>query len=239
MTVKQSIGRWMFARMPITRFLFDQLRVEANAVLRKTENELSPSRRRRLNKLRSERELLVNVACGPHILPDFVNLDLIESGPSVIGWDCRRALPLADGSAAGIRAEQFVEHLETREELPAFLADCRRALRSGGVLRIIVPDAERHLRAYCRDDLSGFRELAVPDPFPEDLPTRMDIINHIFHQWHEHRWGYDFETLAHRLRAAGFETIRQMGFQQSALSALAQDRDQHAPYSLYVEAIKE
>lgn len=238
MTLKQRIGRWVFARMPITRFLFDQLRVEVNAMLRSIENGVLPGRRRRLKNLRRARELLVNVACGPHILPDFVNLDLIASGPTVVGWDCRRHLPLADGSAAGIRAEQFVEHLETREELPAFLVDCRRALRSGGVLRIIVPDAERHLHAYCRGDLSGFRELAVPDPFPDDLPTRMDIINHVFHQWHEHRWGYDFETLSHRLHSAGFQNIRQVGYRESADARLAQDRAVHAPYSLYVEATK-
>ena len=39
----------------------------------------------------------------------------------------------------------------------------------------------------------GLLRIIVPEPFPEDLPTRMDVVNHIFHQWHEHRWGYDFE----------------------------------------------
>ena len=29
---------------------------------------------------------------------------------------------------------------------------------------------------------SGFRALAVPNPFPEDLPTRMDVVNHVFHR---------------------------------------------------------
>jgi hypothetical protein len=106
------------------------------------------------------------------------------------------------------------------------------------VLRVIVPDAERYLHAYCRPDLSGFRELAVPDPFPEDLPTRMDVINHVFHQWHEHRWAYDFETLAHRLTSAGFVTIERRRFQCSHDPRLAQDRDIHAPYSLYVEAVR-
>ena len=106
------------------------------------------------------------------------------------------------------------------------------------ILRIIVPDTERYLQAYCRGDLSGFWELEVPNPFPEDLPTRMDIINHVFHQWHEHRWAYDFETLVHRLNAAGFTRVERSGYLQSHDSKLAQDRDVHAPYSLYVEAIK-
>jgi hypothetical protein len=70
------------------------------------------------------------------------------------------------------------------------------------------------------------------------LPTRMDVINHVFHSWHEHRWAYDFETLSHRLRAAGFTEIARAAFGRSLLPALAQDRPHRAPYSLYVEAVK-
>ena len=238
-TFKQRIGGWVFAHLPITRFLFDQLRFEVNGFRVRFENGLLPWRRQRVAALRRQRDLLVNVACGPQILDGFLNLDLLPASPRVLAWDCRRSVPVADAAAAGIRAEQFVEHLETQEELPAFLRDCRRALKPGGVLRIVVPDAGRYLKAYCTPDLSGFRELHVPDPFPADLPTRMDVVNHIFHQWHEHRWGYDFETLTHRLEAAGFARIAQMQYGSSLLPALAQDRDVHAPYSLYVDAEKD
>jgi predicted SAM-dependent methyltransferase len=238
LTLKQRIGKWLFPRLPITRFLFDILRDEVAARIVRAKNVSLPGRRRRLSRLRAQRELYINVACGPQVLPDFVNLDLRPARREVIAWDGRRSLPLADGAARGIRVEQFVEHLETHEELPAFLRDCHRALAPGGVLRVIVPDAERYLHAYCRPDLSGFRELEVPDPFPDDLPTRMDVINHVFHQWHEHRWAYDFETLAHRLTAAGFGAVERSRFRCSHDARLAQDRDVHAPYSLYVEAIR-
>jgi predicted SAM-dependent methyltransferase len=237
MTIKQRIGRWLFAHLPITRSMFDQLRLEGNALLVAAQNLVLPARRRRLAGLRAMRTVLVNVACGPQILDGFVNMDLLGPSPRV-RWDCRRSLPFGDAAAEGIRAEQFFEHLDPREEAPAFLRDCLRVLRQGGVLRIIVPDAHRYLHAYCRADLEGFRELAVPDPFPADLPTRMDVINHLFHQWGEHRWAYDFETLTLRLRNAGFDGIEQTGYRRSILPALAQDRDVHAPYSLYVDAVK-
>ena len=236
--VKQGIGRWLFPRLPITRFLFDQLRFEANGFRVRAENRALPWRRARISEVRKRRDVLLNVACGPQILEGFLNLDLLPSSNEVLAWDCRRGVPVADDAAAGIRAEQFVEHLETREELPAFLHDCRRALKEGGVLRLIVPDAGRYLMAYSASDLSGFRDLRVPEPFPADLPTRMDVINHVFHQWHEHRWGYDYETLAHRLNAAGFARVQRMTYRLSLLPALAQDRDVHAPYSLYVDAVK-
>lgn len=235
---RQRVGQFVFPRLPITRFLFDQLRVEATAAATRVSYALWPPRRARLRALQSERGLLVNVACGPDVQPDFVNIDLARCAPAVFAWDCRRSLPLADGACDGLRAEHFLEHLEPREELPAFLADVLRALRPGCVLRVIVPDAEQYIRAYCQDTDSAFRALGVPDPFPHDLPTRMDVVNHVFHQWHEHRWAYDFETLAHRLRAAGFLRVERMAYRRSIDPRLACDRTVHAPYSLYVDAVK-
>jgi len=237
-TLKHRFRDWLFPRMPITRFLFEQLRTEMNCGKVRLQNSLLPSRRRILRQIRQMREIHANVACGPRPLRGFLNLDLHTLRPEVIPWDCRWDLPFADGSVAGVRAEHFLEHLEPREELPAFLKACWRVLKTGGVLRVIVPDAERYLRAYCRNDLAGFSELAVPMPFPMDLPTRMDVVNHVFHQFHEHRWGYDFETLAHRLHACGFSGVEKTSYQRSLDAELAQDCENHAPYSLYVDAIK-
>ena len=237
-SLKQRLGALLIPRLPITRFLFDQLRTEINGGKVRLENAVLPSRQRTLKRIQKMREIRANIACGPHALPGFLNLDLYVLCPGVIAWDCRGDLPFADGSVAGLRIEHFLEHLEPREELPAFLKGCLRVLRAGGVLRIIVPDAERYLHAYCRGDLSGFRELGVPVPFPGDLPTRMDVVNHVFHQWHEHRWGYDFETLAHRLHACGFGHIERASYQCSLDPLLAQDCENHSPYSLYVDAVK-
>jgi predicted SAM-dependent methyltransferase len=239
MSLKQAIGRAVLPRLPITRFLFDQLRVEMAAAAVKIANRALPRWRHRLELVAAGRDLLVNVACGPDVLDGFLNLDLYATSPQVVRWDCRRALPLRNGSAAGVRVEHFVEHLDAREELPLFLRDCSRALAVGGVLRIVVPDGGRFIRAYCDPTSEGFRRLAVPNPFPSDLPTRMDVVNHVFHQWHEHRWAYDFEALADRLHRAGFSRVQEMSFRHSLLPRLATDRDVHAPYSLYVDAVKE
>ncbi len=239
LSAKQRLGQLIFSRMPVTRFLFDQLRLELNVGMMGIVNVLGPAQRRTLARLRSLQGVLVNVACGPNALAGFVNLDLFPTASGVVRFDCRRRLPFADGAVDGIRVEHFVEHLEAREELPSFLRDAVRVLRPGGVLRIIVPDASRYLKAYCADDLSGFRALGVSEPFPDDLPTRMDIVNHVFHQWHEHRWAYDFDTLADRLYRAGFSRTEQTAFQQCRDPRLALDAPNHAPYSLYVDAIKQ
>lgn len=234
-TPRQRLGGWL--RQRLTRALFDRLRVEVNAMRCKLSYMIFPWRWNRLRAVQVAEDQLVNVACGPHVPEGFLNIDLSPCDPRIMEWDCRRSLPVGDGCAAGIRVEHFLEHLDPRDELPTFLRNARRALRPGGVLRVVVPDAERFLQAYCRDDDQGFRELAVPDPFPGDLPTRMDVVNHVFHQWHEHRWAYDFETLAHRLRAAGFSRAERVSFAESLDPRLACDRAVHAPYSLYVDAV--
>jgi len=237
--LKQRLGRVVFANMPITRFLFDQLRVEANAAMALTLRTVSPAMRARLRRLRNERHLLVNVGCGPQVCEGFLNIDLFPARPDVLRYDCRRGLPLADSSAAAIKIEHFVEHLEPREELPLVLSDCHRVLEPGGVLRIAVPDAEQYVRAYVSDSAAPYAPLGMPT-LPSDLPTRMDVLNHVFHQWHEHRWGYDYETLANRLRRAGFSTVERSAFRRSRLPLLADvDLSVHAPYSLYVEAVRE
>jgi predicted SAM-dependent methyltransferase len=238
MTPKQRVGRLLIPRLPISRFAFDVLRNELSGLVTRAKWRLLPHLWWKRARLRRLRGVYVNVASGGFRLDGFVHLDLHGGAPGVIRWDCCGPLPFGDNSCKGIRIEHFVEHVEPREQLPRLLADCRRALEPGGVLRIIVPDAARFAQAYCSGGEDGFAELGFKAPFPEDLPTRMDVLNHIFHQWHEHRWGYDFETLAHRLRAAGFGKVEQRRFGESADPALARDREQHRPYSLYVEAVK-
>jgi predicted SAM-dependent methyltransferase len=235
--LRRGIGRALNA-VPVTPLLRELIRDEIRAAWVRAGNRVIPSRRQRIRRIRRTPGQLVNVACGPQVLSGFLNLDANDRIPGVTPWDCRRALPLDEGAAAGIRVEHFVEHLEPREELPRFLEAAHRALQPGGVLRVVVPDAGRYLEAYCRPDLTGFTALSVPDPFPHDLPTRMDVVNHVFHQWSEHRWGYDFETLADRLRRAGFRTVTRTAYQHSLDPRLACDRSVHAPYSLYVDAQK-
>jgi len=238
LTVKQRMGRVLFPRMPITRFLFDQLRVEANAAVAWMETSMAPGVRRRLKAIRNARGLLVNVACGPQAVDGFLNIDLFPARPEVLRWDCRRGLPLSEGSARGIKIEHFVEHLETREELPLVLNACHRALAPGGVLRIAVPDAERFIRAYCNGGPSLYAELGLAE-LPSDLPTKIDVLNNVFHQGHEHRWGYDYVALADRLSRAGFSTIERSSFGNSRLPELGlADLPMHEPYSLYVEAVR-
>jgi predicted SAM-dependent methyltransferase len=153
--------------------------------------------------------------------------------------DIRRRLPLTDGSVARILAEHVMEHIDFRGDVPAVLRDWYRMLQPGGVARIIVPDAKRFLQAYVFEDPKHWQNLGWdPQKMPDDIYTPMHIINHIFHQSGEHLFAYDFETLAWALRRAGFSKVEQQSYKTSRDPLLAIDQENHAPYSLYVEAIK-
>jgi SAM-dependent methyltransferase len=91
--------------------------------------------------------LRLNLGCGSICHPDWINLDFIASRPDVVACDLRKPLPFADASADACYASHVLEHFG-REHARAFLMQCRRVLRSGGVVRIVVPDLENIATAY-------------------------------------------------------------------------------------------
>ncbi len=223
------------ASTSLTWAVLMQLQVEVFAWSVALRYRLSPRLRRRLATLRAARDLYLNVGCGSSVAPGFVNLDVRSSNPEVLPWDARRRLPFADGSVRGILIEHFFEHLDRNDEVPRLLADCRRVLAPGALLRVVVPDAGRFLRAYASSSPEALAELGW-HPLPPDLPTRMDAICHIFIQSGEHKWAYDFESLSRLLGDFGFVEMQQRGFRESGDPRLAIDLENHRKYSLYVEA---
>ncbi len=89
----------------------------------------------------------VNLGCGARYHPDWVNIDIAPLGPGVIAHDLSRGVPLADGSADVVYHSHVLEHLR-RDDAAAFMRECARVLRPGGIIRIAVPDLERICRAY-------------------------------------------------------------------------------------------
>ena len=196
-------------------------------------------------------DLLVNVGCGSGGLEGWVNIDCFPAPGVTCVRDCRTALPLPSGSASGIFTEHFLEHLDYYEEAPRFLEECRRVLRPGGTLRVIVPDGSKYLNAYCTgdiEDLRTFSPVMSMDPASEVAPfsiardvlpfrTKMEVVNFHFRQSGQHRFSYDFETLARLLEDCGFESVVQSGFRVTRLPDLAIDGEFRAPESLVVEAV--
>lgn len=91
--------------------------------------------------------LRLNLGCGDVFLPGWRNLDFVARPPDVTRHDLRTPLPLANGSCEVVYHAHVLEHFDPIEA-QAFIAECRRALRSGGILRVVVPDLEQKARRY-------------------------------------------------------------------------------------------
>jgi len=200
---------------------------------------------RRLKKLyKHQRNLLVNIGAGPAAKQGWANLDLYPGENINCVYDCRGDLPFADNSVKCIFSEHFLEHLEYFDQVPRFLSECHRVLMNQGVIRIIVPDAEKYLRAYCEEgwgEMIKIRQLGLDHNdvvFNWKYNTKMELINFVFRQGMQHRFAYDYSTLEHLLYKHGFTFVKKQEFGKSMIHELSIDLLERARESLYVEAIK-
>lgn len=202
----------------------------------------SPLRR---GAFRGKTDMLVNIGAGDTGLDGWVNMDAFKCTGVNCLWDPRQAMPFDDNSVRGIFSEHFFEHIHYTEEAPAFLQECHRVLKPGGIVRIIVPDAGRYLKAYAAaspwNEMTSLRPLEAErlDPyFGWTYNTPMELVNAVFRQIQEHKFAYDFETLAFILKQNGFVDIEQRSFRDSAMPELAIGQESRKTESLYVEARK-
>lgn len=237
MTLKQRLGAWLIPLFPVNRRTFDILRFELNALVTRVLAKVDPRVRQRIKAFENQDELRLNLGSGGEETNGFISMDVHAVGRHTLRWDIRRRLPFADGAVSQAYASHVVEHLEFREEVPALLTELHRVLKIGGSVRIVVPDAARYLEAYVTRDQNKWVALGL-EALPADMPTPMTMINHVFHQGGEHQFGYDAETLEYLLKNAGFGHIEQSQYRSSERFEEKLDLSVHAPYSLYVEAVK-
>jgi predicted SAM-dependent methyltransferase len=236
--VRKTIKRLMAKVLPV--YLVNQVTSEVRLATKRMFTARSVRKR-----LLSQERIRVNVGCGKNPTEGWINLDVV-SHPDIYFWDCRRGLPFSDEAVAAIYSEHFFEHLDLETEARPFLRECLRCLQPGGVLRLVVPDAGAYLRAY-----DGLWEL-IADMRPLDrtadgwrdgrlgqvYQTRMQFINAVFRQKHEHKYAYDAETLVLIMRQAGFADVIVQQFGISIDPKMAPDSDDRRTESLYVEGIK-
>lgn len=90
---------------------------------------------------------LLNVGCGRRFHPDWTNADLTPAAPGILAIDLRRPLPFGDAAFDAAYCSHVLEHL-TPLAAHALVAELRRVVRPGGVVRVVVPDLEGIARAY-------------------------------------------------------------------------------------------
>lgn len=90
---------------------------------------------------------LCNLGCGVRHHQDWLNIDFQGDGRAVFSWDLRQGVPLPGGSCDAVYASHVIEHF-TCPQADRFLAECKRLLKPGGILRLVTPDLENVVKTY-------------------------------------------------------------------------------------------
>ena len=146
-------------------------------------------------------KIRLHLGCGKRYIPGFIHID--QSTFSHIDY-CGpvESLPMfGDDTVDLIYASHVLEYFD-RLEVREVLAEWRRVLKVGGILRIAVPDFAALIEAYHR---FGLDRILGP------LYGRMESGGKIIY----HKTVYDFEALASVLTTNGFARIRRYDWRET------------------------
>lgn len=148
--------------------------------------------------------------------------------------DVVKGLPYDDGCVDMIYACHFLEHLDYHAGL-TFLRETFRVLRKGGVMRLLLPNAEGLIRQYIEGTLGEYDELndgCANSPAP--IAKLWSLL------FSGHNSMYDWETLRDTLReVAGYTDIHQMSFRKSVNDQMLRETlDVFPTLSLFVDVVR-
>jgi predicted SAM-dependent methyltransferase len=153
-----------------------------------------------------------------------------------IGYaNAARRIPHASGSVDTIYSSHMIEHL-VRDDAWAFLLECHRALRSGGRLRLVVPDLHALVHQYLQrgnaDNFLGQMQ------FETHLPAGvLAKLRRLLFGGRGHHWMYDARSLGGLMEEAGFVEVEMMEPGQTRIAEPAGlDLRERQIESIYLEA---
>lgn len=175
----------------------------------------------------------LHLACGPNIVKDWVNIDILDKKGITI-HDLTKPLPYKDSSVDAIFHEHFIEHL-SKAEAEAFLRDCYRVLKLGGIMRIGWPDLKKLINAY-NFKKRKFKDYVLPHMADHRHGGNWDeIFSDCLFGW-EHKYAYTANHLKKVVADIGFKDVEVKKYKQSSYDVALDFRDD--PATTYVESIK-
>jgi len=201
----------------------------------------------------------VNLGCGPNAPANWLNVDgswnawfsnhpYLRTVLETVGvikpnlgaqWkvrplvhDLTKPLPLQANTISAIYASHVLEHLY-HADAQRLLVECRRVLKPGGAIRLVVPDLRSMTVEYLGrkngNSTSSNGELSAADRLNERLgyrspaPPSGNLVFKFYAIWkdfHSHKWMYDSESLTRCLSLAGFHEVREKKFQESDIPGI-------------------
>jgi predicted SAM-dependent methyltransferase len=149
--------------------------------------------------------LQLHLGCGKRYIPGFVHVDLADYPHIDHRSDVSDLSMFNDGVADLIYASHVLEYFDRFEALDV-LAEWRRVLKPGGVLRVAVPDFAALVEVYRR-----YGKLSM---IIGPLYGRMEVAPGS-QRFIYHRTVYDFQSLRETLEIAGFTNVRRYDWRQT------------------------
>jgi predicted SAM-dependent methyltransferase len=144
--------------------------------------------------------VLLHLGCGMKKIHGFVNVDALASVRPDSIQDVFTLPKVKPNSVDVLYACHVLEH-SRRKTCAAVLARWNQVLRSGGVLRVAVPDIEAAMKWYLvhgnLGEVSGF------------------LWGGQRNEYDHHGVGFDFNTLSELMRQAGFARVRKYDWRET------------------------
>lgn len=141
----------------------------------------------------------LHIGCGKKFLSGYKHLDVIPYEHVDLECDARKLDIIANESVSEIYACHILEHVE-RDEVVGVLREWGRVLKSGGVMRVAVPDFEAVMQEYLGGKpLSCFQGL---------------LYGGQTYDYNFHHVAFDFAFLKILLENAGFTEIQRYDWRE-------------------------
>jgi SAM-dependent methyltransferase len=154
-----------------------------------------------------------------------------------IEYATAQRLPVQSGAAQVVYSSHMLEHLHPRDA-SAFLAEARRVLRPGGIIRLVLPDLEMLARDYLmhRNADLFVEKSMLATPECHGLASRLRLLA----AGHRHHlWMYDGPSLCRLLAASEFrDPVTLPAGETRIANPEPLDLRERADQSVYVEAIR-
>jgi SAM-dependent methyltransferase len=201
----------------------------------------------------------INLGCGPNAPAGWLNVDgswnawisnhrYLRKSLQTLGlinpnlgayWkvrplvhDLTKPLPFETNRISAIYGSHVLEHLY-HADAQRLLAECKRVLKPGGVIRLVVPDLHSMVVDYlekknrngtfCDEKVSAADHLNERLGYRGPAPPNGNFVLRFYATWkdfHSHKWMYDSESLAHYLSLAGFADVADKKFRESDISGI-------------------
>jgi ubiquinone/menaquinone biosynthesis C-methylase UbiE len=153
--------------------------------------------------------------------------------------DLTKPLPFQANSISAVYASHVLEHLYL-VDAQRLLSECKRVLKPGGVIRLVVPDLHAMAVNYL-DKKNGHRPSPIENAsaadhlnerlaFRNPAPPQGNLFFKFYALWkdfHSHKWMYDGESLSRYLGLAGFQEVSEKEFRRSDIPGIEEVEEEN------------